>query len=117
MEVPPPSGIYLKDQSSLPYLFSMMLKSTSFRLTAPSRTSNLGKIFLHSHLSFTAAFSLKSEKGWSDDFAKLEAVSLTTMCPKEQQTRNNLIVKDYCFIIEIFDIFSFSGILRGCSSH
>ena len=27
----------------------------------------------------------------------------TTMCPKEQQTSDNLIVKDYCFIIEIFD--------------
>ena len=27
----------------------------------------------------------------------------TTMCPKEQQTIDNLIVKDYCFIIEIFD--------------
>ena len=25
------------------------------------------------------------------------------MCPKEQQTSDNLIVKDYCFIIEIFD--------------
>ena len=27
----------------------------------------------------------------------------TTMCPKEQQTSDNLIVKDNCFIIEIFD--------------
>ena len=27
----------------------------------------------------------------------------TTMCLKEQQTSDNLIVKDYCFIIEIFD--------------
>ena len=27
----------------------------------------------------------------------------TTMCPKEQQASDNLIVKDYCFIIEIFD--------------
>ena len=40
----------------------------------------------------------------------------TTMFPKEQQTSDNLIVKDYCFI-EIFDKFSFIGILRGCSSH
>ena len=49
-----------------------------------------------------------------------EAVSLTvftTMCPKEQQTSDNLFVKDYCFIIEIFDKFSFTGILRGCLSH
>ena len=41
----------------------------------------------------------------------------TTMCPKEQQTSDDLIVKDYCFIIEIFDKFSFSGILRGCLRH
>ena len=41
----------------------------------------------------------------------------TTMCPKERQTSDNLIIKDYCFIIEIFDKFSFSGILRGCLSH
>ena len=25
------------------------------------------------------------------------------MCPKEQQTSDNLIVKDHCFIIDIFD--------------
>ena len=30
-----------------------------------------GKIFLHSNLSFTAAYSLKSEKDWLVDFAKL----------------------------------------------
>ena len=41
----------------------------------------------------------------------------TTMCPKDQQTSDNLIARDYCFIIEIFDKFSFSGILRGCLSH
>ena len=41
----------------------------------------------------------------------------TIMCPKEQQTSHNLIVKDNCFTIEIFDKFSFSGILRGCLSH
>ena len=33
------------------------------------------------------------------------------MCPEEQQTSDNLFVKDYCFIIEIFDKFSFSGIV------
>ena len=38
----------------------------------------------------------------------------TTMCPEEQQTSDNQIVKDYCFIIEMFDKFSFGGILRGC---
>ena len=41
----------------------------------------------------------------------------TTMCPKEQQTSDNLIVEDYGFITEIFDKFSFSGILRGCLRH
>ena len=43
----------------------------------------------------------------------------TTMRPKEQQTSDDLIVivNDYCFIIEIFDKFSFSGILRGCLRH
>ena len=41
----------------------------------------------------------------------------TTMCPKEQQNSDNLIVKDYCFIIEVFDKFSFSGTLRGCLRH
>ena len=40
----------------------------------------------------------------------------TTMCPKEQQTSDNLIVKDYCFIIEMFDKFSFNAILKGCLS-
>ena len=41
----------------------------------------------------------------------------TTMFPGEQQTSDNLIVKDDCFIIEIFDKCSFSGILMGCLSH
>ena len=34
-------------------------------------TKSWGKIFLYSHLSFTAAYSLKSEKDWPVDFAKL----------------------------------------------
>ena len=41
----------------------------------------------------------------------------TTMFPEEHQTSDNLIVEDYCFIIELFDKFSFSGIVRGCLSH
>ena len=48
-----------------------------------------------------------------------QAASLTvftTVCPEEQQTSDNLIVKDYCFIIEILDKFSFGGIL-GMLSH
>ena len=51
--------------------FSTMLKSMSFSLTVPSHTSNMGKDFLYSHLSFTAAYSLKSKKDWPVDFAKL----------------------------------------------
>ena len=55
---------------------------------------------------------------WSEvsSFASIPTV-LTTMFPKEQQTSDNLIIKDYCFIIEIFDKCSFSGIFRGCLSH
>ena len=41
----------------------------------------------------------------------------TVMCPKEQQTSDNLIVKDNCFIIEISDKCSFNGIVRECLSH
>ena len=64
-------AIYLKDYSSLPYFFSKMLENISFPLTVPSPTSVWGKIFLYGHLSFTAAYSLKSEKDWPVDFAKL----------------------------------------------
>ena len=38
----------------------------------------------------------------------------TAMGLKEQQTSDNLIVKDNFFIIEIFDKYRFSGVLRGC---
>ena len=41
----------------------------------------------------------------------------TTMYPEEQQTSDDLIVEDNCFVIEIFDKCSFSGILRGSLSH
>ena len=41
----------------------------------------------------------------------------TPMCSKELKTSDNVIVEDYCFIIKIFDKFSFSGIRRGCLSH
>ena len=40
----------------------------------------------------------------------------TTMCPLEQHTSDSLIAKDYRFIIEIFDKFRLSDILRGCLS-
>ena len=45
----------------------------SFPLTVPNRTSKGGLDFLCSHLSFTAAYSLKSEKDWPVDFAKLRS--------------------------------------------
>ena len=41
----------------------------------------------------------------------------TAMCPEEQKASDNLIVEDCYSIIEIFDKFSFSGILRECLSH
>ena len=97
----------------------MMLKSMSLPLTVPNRTSKGGLGFLYSHLSSTATYSLKSEKIGLLILLNCEAASLTVftaMCPKEQQTSDNLVVKDYCFIIEIFDK-SFSGILRRCLSH
>ena len=71
-----------------------MLKSMSFPLTVPNRTSKGGLNF--SNLSFTAAYSLKSEKDWPVILLNCEAASLTvftTMCHKEQQTSDNLTVK------------------------
>ena len=79
-----------------------------------------GKIFLYNHFSFTAAYSLKLEKIGLLSLRNCEAANLTvftTMCSEEQQSSDNQIVKDYSFIIKIFDKFSFSGILRGCLSH
>ena len=97
-----------------------MLKSLSFPLTVPSRTSNLGKDVSLQSLEFYSCIQFESEKIGLLILINCEAASLTvftTMCLKEQQTSNNLIVKDYCFITEIFDKFSFSGILRGCLNH
>ena len=31
----------------------------------------------------------------------------TTMCPKEQQTSDNLFVKDYCFILNMLKYYCF----------
>ena len=41
----------------------------------------------------------------------------TAMYPKKHQTSDNQIVKITVLSFEIFDKFSFSGILRGCLSH
>ena len=70
-----------------------MLKSTSFPLTIPNCTSNLEK-----------ALSLQPIEFYSCIQFEIRAASVYNQgCPKEQQTSDNLIVKDYCFIIEIFD--------------
>ena len=98
----------------------MMLKSMSFSLTVPSGTSNLGKDFSLQSLEFYSCIQFEIKKIGLLILLNCEAASLTafiTICRKKQQTSDNLIVKDYCFIIEIFDKFSFSGILRGCLSH
>ena len=98
-----------------------MLKSMSFPLPVPNRTLNLGERFSLQSLEFYSCIQFEIRK--KIDLLILlnyEAASLTvftTMCSKEQQTSDNLIVTDYCFIIEIFDKFNFSGILRGCLNH
>ena len=98
-----------------------MLKSMSFPLTVPNRTSNGGIDFSLQLPEFYSCiqFEIRKKIGLLT-LLNCEAVILTvftTMCPKEQQTSDNLIVKDNSFIIEIFDEFSFSSILRGCLSH
>ena len=97
-----------------------MLKSMTFPLTVPNRTSNLGKDCSLQSPEFYSCAQFEITKIGLLILLNCEAASLTvftTMYHKEQQTMDNLIVKDYCFIIEIFDKFSFSGILRGCLSH
>ena len=92
----------------------------SFLLTVPKRTANLGKDFSPQSPEFYSCIQFEIRKTGLLSLLNCEAVSLTvftTMCPEEQQTSNNLIVKDNCFIIEIFDKFSFSGTLRGCLRH
>ena len=83
-----------------------MFKNMSFPLTVPNGTSNLVKDFS------PVTWVLQLHTVWNQKKIGLlillncESASLTvftTMCPKEQQTSDNLIVKDYCFIIEIFD--------------
>ena len=94
-------------QISRAYLtFLTMLKSMSFPLTVPNRTSYLEKDFSLQSPEFYSCIQFEIEKDWPADFANCETASLTvftTMCPEEQQTSDNPIVKDYCFIIEIFD--------------
>ena len=65
-------AIYLKDTSNLPYFFSDDVEESSVSLLLYHvLPQSGGKTFLYSNLSFTAAYSLKSEKDWPVDFAKL----------------------------------------------
>ena len=99
-------AIYLKDYPSLPYFFfSMMFKSMSFPRTVPNRASNLGKDFSLQSLQFYSCvqFEIRKRLGLLI-LLNCEAASLTvftTMCPKEHQISDDLIVEDYCFMIEI----------------
>ena len=92
-----------------------MLKNISFPLTVPRPTSNWEKDFSLQSPEFYSCiqFEIRKKIGLLI-LLNCEPTSLTvftTMCPEEQQISDNLIVKDYCLIIEIFDKFSFSGIL------
>ena len=96
----------------------MMSKSMSFPLTVPNNTSNGGLDFSPQSPEFYSCMQFGIRKRLACPFLpNCEASSLTvftTMYPKEQRTSDNLIVKDNCFIIEIFDKCNFSGILRRC---
>ena len=77
----------------------MMLKGMSFSLTVPNRTSNLGKDFSLQSLELYSLYTVCNQKKVGLlILLSCEAASLTvftTMCPEEQQTSDNLIVKDY----------------------
>ena len=84
----------------------MMLKSMSFCLTVPNRSSDGGLDFSLQSPEFYSFHTVWNQGNGLLILLNCEAASLTvftTMCPKEQQTSDNLIVKDNCFIIEIFD--------------
>ena len=109
-------AIYLKDQSSLPYFFFNAVEEHGFSSNCTKSYLKLGERFFSA-----VTWVLQLHTVWNQKKIGLlislncKAASLTvftTMC--QQQTSDNLILKDYCFIIDIFDKFSFSGILRGC---
>ena len=77
--------------------FSVMFKSMSFPPTASSQTSDLGKEFSPQSLEFYSCTQFEIRKRLLI-LLNCEAARLTvftTMCPKDQQTNDNLIVKDY----------------------
>ena len=95
-----------------------MLKSISFPFTILNRISDSGLDFSLQSPEFYSCIQFEIRK--KIGLLNCEAASLTvftTMCPKEQQTSDNLIVIDDCFIIEIFDECSFGGILRKYLCH
>ena len=114
-------AIYLKDWSSLRYFFFNDVEEHEFPL-------NCTKSYLKRWARFFSVVTwvLQLHTGWNQKKIGLlillncKAARLTvftTMCPKEQQTSDNLIVKDNCFIIDIFDKWIFTVILRGCLRH
>ena len=60
--------------------FRKLKKDTTVNSPNQIIPQTLGKIFLHSHLSFTAVYSLKSEKDLSVDFAKLQSRKADSVC-------------------------------------
>ena len=86
-------------------------------LTVSNPTSNDGIDFSLQPSEFYSCIQLEIRKDWPVGFEAASLKLFTSICHEEQQTSDNLIVKDNCFIIEIFDKFSFCGILRGCVSH
>ena len=92
----------------------------SFPLTVPNCTPKGGLDFSPQSPEFYSCIQFEIRKIGLLILLNCEAVSLTVftaMRPKKQQASDNLIVKGNCFIIEIFDKCSFSGILRGCLRH
>ena len=72
-----------------------MLKSMSFSLTVPNRTSTGGLDFSLQSPEFYSCTQFEIRKTGLLILLNCEAASLTvftTMCPKEQQTSKNLIV-------------------------
>ena len=100
-------AIYLKDWSSLPYFF---LKSMSFPITVPNRTTDLGKDFSLQSLEFYSCIQFEIRK-------RLCLTVFTTMCPKEQKASDNLIIKDYCLILKYLINLALVVSLGRCLGH
>ena len=97
-----------------------MMKSMSVPITVPNRASQGGLNVSLQSPELYSCIQFEIRQSCLLILLSCEAASLTvftTMYPKEQQTSDDLIVKDNCFIIQIFDKCSFSHIFRGCLSH